>query len=81
MNNTMRSEGSPTVADSQRFGRSAHGAVELLYRGILGRSVDALLALVALSKMISLYLCPGKITRYIGTRAEPPPANGAAASH
>jgi len=47
MNNTMRSEGSPTVADSQRFGRSAHGAVELLYRGILGRSVDALLALVA----------------------------------
>ena len=46
MNSTMRSEGSPTVADSQRFGRSAC-ADELLYRGGPGRSVGALLALVA----------------------------------
>ena len=43
--------------------------------------VPPLPPLPPLSKMISLYLCPGEKTRYVGTRAEPPPANGAAASH
>ena len=35
--------------------------------------VPPLPPLPPLSKMISLYLFPGKITRYTGTRAEPPP--------